>query len=64
MKNTAHVIGKEMLNFLEPKGFPVEDYIGKCYNGTLNMMSEKKDVALFILAKILKQPLHIAVGKI
>ena len=51
MKNAAHVLGKEMLNFLESKDLSVEDCIGKCYDGTLNMMPEKKEVAFLYYQK-------------
>ena len=41
----------KMLNFQESKEPPLEDCIGHRYDGTPNMQSEKKGMALFVLEK-------------
>ena len=45
------IVGMEMLNFHQSKDPPLEDCTGQHYDGALNMQSEKKGMASFMLEK-------------
>ena len=45
---TGECVGKALLKFYEDVGVNVKEYKGQCYDGAVNMQSQKKGAASYI----------------